>query len=454
MRIAILRSTSIRLAVGYALLFVLSAFVLVGFFWWRTAAYLEREVNAVILSDTQAIGDRLQDFGLSGAIETINQRVRQHADEHAIYLLADPALAPVAGNLAAWPLRVGHQTGWYQVELARDDKLYATRVLYVGLPQGFHLLVGRDVQDLVAIRHTIIDSLGSVVLAAVILAMIGGLLVRRAILHRLDAINRAASGIVLGDLSRRVPSHGSSDEFDQLAQTINGMLQQIEVLVDGVRNASNAVAHDLRTPLAELRGRLEEVLRNPPSPDATLREVQAAVDDLDRLIEVFNALLRLADIDSGARLAGFRQVPLDSVVGEVADLYGPLAEDKGIDLKTEMQPSLTVKGDPFLLAQAIGNLLDNALKYSPAEGRVSLTLSRDEGGGIRITVADTGPGIPEEEMPKVTERFFRGSAGRGTEGLGLGLSVVAAVARLHGGSVQLADAEPGLIATLHLPAAC
>ncbi len=452
MRIGLFRSTAMRLAVGYALLFVLSSFVLVGFLWWRTAAYFEREVNAVILSDTQAIGDRLQDFGLSGAIQTINQRIRQHADEHAIYLLADPALVPVAGNLAAWPLKIGHQTGWYQVELARDDKLYATRVLYVGLPQGFHLLVGRDVQDLVAIRRSIVDSLGSVVLIAVILAMIGGLLVRRAILHRVDAINRTASGIVLGDLSRRVPSRGSSDEFDQLAQTINGMLQQIEVLVDGVRNASNAVAHDLRTPLAELRGRLEEVLRNPPPPEATLREVQAAVDDLDRLIEVFNALLRLAEIDSGARLAGFRQVPLDSVVGEVAELYSPLAEEKRIELATDLQPGLTVKGDPFLLAQAIGNLLDNALKYSPAEGRITLTLARCADGGVGIRVADNGPGIADAELPKVMERFYRGNAGRGTEGLGLGLSVVAAVARLHGGSIRLADAGPGLIATLHLPA--
>jgi signal transduction histidine kinase len=308
------------------------------------------------------------------------------------------------------------------------------------------------VQDLVAIRRSIVDGLGSVVLAAMILAMIGGLLVRRAILHRVDAINRTASGIVQGDLSRRLPSRGSSDEFDQLAQTINGMLQQIEVLVDGVRNASNAVAHDLRTPLAELRGRLEEVLRNPPPPDATLREIQAAVEDLDRLIEVFNALLRLAEIDSGTRLAGFREIRLDSIAAEVAELYAPLAEEKRIDLRTDLQPGIMVKGDPFLLAQAIGNLLDNALKYAPSGGRVSLTLALADDGGAVIGVADNGPGIPQEEMPKVTDRFFRGSAGRGTAGLGLGLSVVAAVARLHGGSLRLADAAPGLIVTLLLPA--
>lgn len=447
----VFRSTAFRLAIGYSLLFGLSSFALVGFYWWRTSAYLEREVTAVILADTQAIGDRLQDFGLAGAVQTINQRIRQHADERAVYLLADPSLTPIAGNLAAWPLKIGHNTGWYQVELARDDKLYATRVLYVGLPRGFHLLVGRDIQDLVAIRHSIIDSLGSVVIVAVLLAVAGGLLVRRAIMRRLDAINRTASGIVRGDLSQRVPSRGTDDEFDQLSQTINGMLQQIEVLVDGVRNASNAVAHDLRTPLAELRGRLEELLRAPPDGEETLRQIQAAVADLDRLIEVFNALLRLSEIDSGARLSGFREVPLDNVASEVIELYGPLAEDKGIALAASVPPGLTVKGDPFLLAQAIGNLLDNALKYSPPHGTITLGLDRGPEGGVDIVVADNGPGIPPDERPKVMERFFRGAAGRGTEGLGLGLSVVAAIARLHGGAILLDDAHPGLIATLRLP---
>jgi hypothetical protein len=453
MRVDIFRSTAMRLACGYAGLFVLSSCFLVGFFWWRTEGFLDREVNAVILSDAQAIGDRLQDFGLPGAMETINQRVRQHADEHAIFLLADPSLTRVAGNLNAWPLRVGHSPGWYQIELTRDDKLYVARILYVGLPQGFHLLVGRDVQDLVTFSRTIVDGLESVVFAAVILAIIGGLLVRRAILHRVEAINRTASGIVLGDLSRRVPTRGSNDEFDQLAQTINSMLQQIEVLVDGVRNASNAVAHDLRTPLAELRGRLEEVLRNPPPPETTLREVQAAVGDLDRLIEIFNALLRLAEIDSGLRLAGFREIPLDVIANDVAELYGPLAEDKGIVLTTTFETGLMIKGDPFLLAQAIGNLLDNALKYSPADGRISLALARGNDGDIEVRVTDNGPGIPDNEMSKVQHRFFRGNASRGTSGLGLGLSLVAAVAHLHAGTIHLANANPGLIATLRLPIA-
>jgi hypothetical protein len=447
----LLRSTSVRLAGGYTFLFVLSAALLALVFWWRAEAYLDHEVNAVILSDAQAIGDRLQDFGLPGAIETITQRIDQHADEHAIYLLADPTLAPVSGNLAAWPRRVGPHPGWYEVELAREGRLHATRILYASLPHGFHLLVGRDVQDLVAIRQTLLDGLAWAACAAALLGMAGGLTLRRALLARLEAINRAASGIIRGDLSQRVPTRGSDDEFDQLADTINSMLQQIEILVEGVRNASNAVAHDLRTPLTELRGRLEVLLRSRPTVETALEQVGEAVDDLDRLIGVFNALLRLADIDSGARLSGFSRVDLDRIVLEIAELYGPLAEEKSIRLSLPEPTGLSLDGDPFLVAQAIGNLVDNAVKFAPPDSEIAIRLSTAD-GRITLGVADQGPGIPADERGKVTERFFRGQAAKATQGLGLGLSLVAAVARLHGGTLELADAHPGLVASLSLPA--
>jgi signal transduction histidine kinase len=248
-----------------------------------------------------------------------------------------------------------------------------------------------------------------------------------------------------------LPTGDSSDEFDRLAQTINGMLQQIEVLVDGVRSASNAVAHDLRTPLAELRGRLEELLRTQPSAEAMLQEVGEAVADLDRVIAIFNALLRLAEIDSGARLSGFREFDLHEIAAEVAELYGPVAEEKSVSLRLESSPGLRVVGDPFLLAQALGNLVDNAVKYSSAQGDVVLTAAHGTDGRIEIIVSDNGPGIPDAERPRVTERFFRGEASRGTVGVGLGLSLVAAVARLHGGSLTIAEANPGLIARVALP---
>ncbi len=448
---SLLRSTSVRLAFGYAFLFIVSALLLAVFLWWRTALYLDREIDAVIVADGRAIADRLRDFGLPGAVETIGERVRHATDEHAIYLLVDPALHPVAGNLEAWPLPATSEPGWYRINLVRDNKDHATRVLFGVLPGDFRLLVGRDVQDRVEILALIVNGLGWASFAAMIIAILGGMLVRRAVLRRVETINRTASAIVQGDLSRRVPTRGSSDEFDRLAHTINALLEQIEQLIEGVRNASNVVAHDLRTPLAELRTRLETLIRVRPAPDETYAEINEAVADIDRVVEIFNALLRLAEIDSGVRRAGFRQVDLSAVVSELMELYEPSAEEKQITLTADLMEGLAVQGDPNLLAQAIGNLVDNAIRYGPRQGKVSLSIARGNQDQIVITVADDGPGIAELDRSRITERFYRGNQGAATGGIGLGLSVVDAVARLHGGTFNISDGHPGLIATLNLP---
>ena len=449
----VLRSTAVRLAMGYAALFIMSSLLLVGFLWWRTALYLDQEIDAVIIADGQAISDRLRDFGLPGAIETVTERVGQAGDEHAIYLLVDPALNPVAGNMQAWPLEVGSAPGWYQIELEHSGKLHTTRALVVELPSRYRLLVGRDVQDRIEVRSLIVQGLGWASLGALVLAIVGGLLTRRAVLHRVETINRTAGAIVQGDFSRRVPSRGSSDEFDQLVRTINDMLEQIERLVDGVRNASNVVAHDLRTPLAELRARLEALSRAHPPAETTYEEIDEAVADIDHIIGIFNALLRLAEINSGVRRSGFRRVDLSQVIEEVAELYGPLAEEKRVTLTVEAPHGTAVRGDPDLLAQAVGNLVDNAIKYAPCQGRVSLRIASNPEGRVEIEVADSGPGIADSEKSKATDRFFRGNRSAGTEGMGLGLSVVEAVARLHGGTLCLSDNRPGLIASLNLPGA-
>lgn len=451
--IRFLHSTSVRIALIYALIFSLSASVLVGFVWWRTVGYLEQETDAVILADVQAIADRLHDFGVPGAIETIDNRIAAPSDEYAIYFLGDSALARIAGNLTAWPAALGHETGWHQVELERNGQLHATRMLYARLSNGFHLLVGRDIQDRMAIRLLVLKGLGWGSAAASLLAIFGGLLVRRAFMTRLEAINRTASAIVRGDLARRVPVRDSTDEFDQLARTINGMLQQIEILVDGVRNASNAVAHDLRTPLTELRGRLERILIARPSAEAALCEIEDAVASLDRLIDVFNALLRLAEIDSGTRISGFGAVDLARVANEVADFHGAVAEEKAVAFTSSVKAGIVVHGDPFLLTQAIGNLVDNAIKFSPPGGKVTLAVEQVDDRRASVTVSDQGPGIPDEEKSRATERFYRGKTGEGAGGAGLGLSITAAVARLHSGSLILTDGNPGLTATIVLPLA-
>jgi signal transduction histidine kinase len=448
---SLLRSTAVRLAFGYAVLFIVSSLLLAGFLWWRTALYLDREIDAVIIADGQAIADRLRDFGLPGAIEAINERVGRASDQHAIYLLTDPTLTPLAGNLQAWPLAVRSRQGWYQINLVRDGNLHVTRALFVELPGGYRLLVGRDVEDRVEVRGLIVSALGWSSLGALILAVAGGLLVRGAVLRRVEAINRTATAIVQGDLSHRVPTQGSSDEFDRLAQTINTMLEQIERLIDGVRNATNVVAHDLRTPLAELRTRLERLISVRPPTAETYDEIHNAVGDIDRIVGIFNALLRLAEIDSGVRRAGFRRVELAPVTTELLELYEPLAEEKDVALTAEVPTGIAVRGDPDLMAQAIGNLVDNAIKYSPREGRVALRITSAAQDQVDIAVVDTGPGIAESDKGRVTERFYRGNRAAGTEGIGLGLSVVDAVARLHGGTLSLSDNGPGLVAVLRLP---
>jgi signal transduction histidine kinase len=450
--IRVLRSTSLRLALGYAGLFIASSLLLVGLLWWRTTAYLDREIDAVILADTQAIADRFRDFGLEGAIATVSERAAASQDENAIYLLVDPALAPVAGNLSAWPLQVGRAPGWHQADMVHNGQIRATRLLSVELPGGFHLLIGRDVQDRIAVRNLILHGLGWAAGAALVLAVLGGLLLRRALLRRVETINRTAAAIVHGDLARRLPVRGSPDEFDQLGQTINVMLGQIQQLIEGIRNVSNVLAHDLRTPIAELRTRLEGLLQARPPPEATFETIEQVIADVDRVMGMFSALLRLAEIDSGVRRAGFRLIDPAEPARAAAELYGPALEAKEIGFTSALPSGLAVHGDTVLLAQAVANLLDNAGKFTPRHGAVSLSLAADGDQRIAITVADDGPGIPEAEHAQAIERFYRGDASRGTSGVGLGLSIVAAVARLHGGSLRLADNHPGLIASLILPA--
>ncbi|HYC14825.1 MAG TPA: ATP-binding protein [Stellaceae bacterium] len=449
--IRLLRSTALRLALGYAALFVVSSLLLVGFLWWHTANYLDRETDAVILADAQAIAERLRDFGLPGALETVADRVAHASDEHAIYLLTDPTLHPLAGNLQAWPLSVGSQPGWYEIELAREGKLHATRGLFLELPSGFRLLVGRDIQDRVEVRSLILRGLIWASIVALGLAVLGGFLLRRSLLHRVEAINRTASAIVRGNFSERVPVQGSSDEFDQLAETINAMLARIEHLVERVRNASNAVAHDLRTPLAELRARLEDLARARPPVETMHDEIEKAVVDIDGIIGIFNALLRLAEIDSGARRSAFRRVELSEIAAQVSEIYEPLAEEKAIVIAPEISSGMAVEGDPDLIAQAIGNLIDNAIKFAPPKSRIALRIVPGSNGMVGIEIADSGPGIVDVERSRVTEPFYRSDRSAGTEGRGLGLSVVDAVARLHGGTLELKDNAPGLIAILTLP---
>ena len=277
-------------------------------------------------------------------------------------------------------------------------------------------------------------------------------MIRRAVLVRVDGIRHTVLAIVQGDWSHRLPTKTTSDELDTLSRTINGMLDQIEQLLHGVRDVSNSIAHDLRTPLAELRSRLEELSLTRPAAEETFAEIDGAVADVDRVIRIFNALLRLAEIDTGMRRSGFVPVSAADIARQAVDFYLPAAELKGISLAYRGNGSADISGDPVLLAQAVGNLIDNALKYTSDGGLISVEVQTPADGKVWISVADDGPGIPDQEKPKVSTRFYRGDASRGTPGVGLGLTLVESVAKVHGGVLELADNNPGLRAQMIIPA--
>jgi hypothetical protein len=371
-----------------------------------------------------------------------------------ILLVTDAKLRPLAGNLAAWPRSMpeGHPDTFVTV-VPLDGRPTRAVFAHTVLPGGYHVLVGRDLDRWKPLQNRFWYGLAAAVTVLAAFGVLGGILIRRVLLERVDGIRQTVSAIMQGNLSHRLPLGRAGDELGTLAQTINGMLDQIEQLVHGISNVSNAIAHDLRTPLAELRSRLEELaLTRPPAAQAYL-EVDAAIADVDRVIRVFDALLRLAEIDTGLRRSGFVPVDAAAVAAEAVEFYRPAAELKNVALAFADHGPVRVSGDPLLLAQAVNNLLDNALKYVHAGGSITVEVRRRGEGRAEIVVADDGPGIPDAEKPRVAERFYRGDVSRGTPGVGLGLSLVDAVAKLHGGSLAFADNHPGLRAALAIEGA-
>ena len=449
-----IRPTSITLAAGYVL-FGVAALVLfalpLGYSWLQT---MDDSRMAVLNDDAERMTAVYRRGGLKDLNGFINERVGLRIPGERLLLLVDPARQPLAGNIGAWPRGVPDGAGSYRsVQLQTGDRPVRVSLVRANLPGGYTLLVARDVDWLAPITAHFWYGLAGAVAALCITGIIGGVLLSRALQARIQSVRQTVSAIMQGDLSHRVPTTGSSmDELDTLSQVINRLLDQIQLLVQGISNVSNAVAHDLRTPLTELRSRLEELSLTRPEPDETFAEVDAAVADVDQVIRIFNALLRLAEIDSGLKRSGFVRVDLADIVGRAVEFYGPAAEEKNITLAFDRQTTAPqVAGDHVLISQAINNLIDNALKYTPAGGHVTVSASTPAGSAPRITVADNGPGIPAAQRPKVTERFFRGDASRGTPGVGLGLSLVDAIARLHGGALTLDDNHPGLRASLDFP---
>jgi signal transduction histidine kinase len=451
----LLRTNAFRLAALYLALFVTSVLALLVFIYFSTADFIQRQTEATIEAEITGLREEYGERGLPGLIEIIHARSTAHHGSSSLYLVTDPALHPIDGNLSAWPHAQQLRPGWitFPVEVQARDGAYSSSAIaeVFVLRNGFRLLVGRDLRDADAFRTRIIETLAWSALLTVALGVAGGVFMTRHMLRRVETVNRTSERIIRGDLTQRVPLTGSGDEFDQLAANLNAMLDRIERLMLGMRQVADNIAHDLRTPLSRLRARLEVTLLERPDAARYAEALRETIAEADHLLGTFNALLSIAEAEAGSRRETMAVVDLAEIARSVAELYEPVADEKGLALTVDCDAAIAVHGDRHLLSQAIANLLDNALKYTPA-GSIALRAHRRD-GIARIEVADSGPGVPADRREAVFDRFVRLEGSRSTPGNGLGLSLVRAVARLHGGEAWLEDNEPGLKAVFTLPAA-
>lgn len=457
----VLASFTFRLALLYAVLLAGSVVMLLGFIYWSTAGYMARQTDATIEAEIQGLAEQYRRRGLSGLTTLLAQRSAARPTGAGVYLLADGDYRPLVGNIDAWPDVEPDRDGWIDFRLrdaaagADAQAEHAARGKVFLLRGGLHLLVGRDVRELAAMRGLVRDALGWGLAMTVALALAGGWLMSAGVVRRIEAVNQVGREIMEGDLSRRIPTDGSGDEFDQLAVNLNRMLARIEALMASVRQVSDNIAHDLRTPLSRLHTKLSQ-LRDTDLAAGAAEGVDEAIADAEELLGAFNALLRIARVESGSRRAAFADLDPVVLLHDVAELYEPLAADKAqqiaVAAPTDADGALRVHGDRDLLFQALANLVDNAIKYTPAGGSVRLSAAPTAGGDVTLHVADSGPGIPPALRGKVLQRFYRIDASRSAPGHGLGLSLVQAVAQLHGAALALQDAGPGLRVVLTLPA--
>jgi signal transduction histidine kinase len=384
-------------------------------------------------------------------VSTIQQRTRAHSNLD--YLLVDPEGKRLAGDLAL----VADRLGWIETYVRenageeQDRENERMRVLIRQLDGGIRLGVGEDLEQVDEMEETFLAVLASALGIVLVLGIGGGLLLSIAFLRRVDAITGTADAIIAGDLSRRIERTGSGD-FDHLSATFNSMLDRITLLMESLRQVSNDIAHDLRTPLSRLRQGLEEAKDKDLAAADYKRVIARAVEDADVLLETFAALLRIAQIEAGARRSAFRKVDLSDVMRTVADAYAPAIEESGHTLRVEIADGMQINGDRELLSLLFTNLVENALHHTPFGTTIDLRLSAQD-SGVLAEAADTGPGIPKDERAKVFQRFYRLERSRTTAGSGLGLSTVAAIVELHYATIELIDNQPGLKVAIRFPLA-
>ena len=401
----LLRSASFRLTLIYILLFGSSAALLLGFLYWATAGTLSDQVDAIIEADIKGLAEQYEQRGTPGVAAIISERVRKDPGGRTVYLLTDPLRRPLVGNLSKWPTVAPDASGWIEFELqdrdAPDGEVYLARARPFVLLDGLNLLVGREVRELVRTRDMVINAViwGSAITLA--LALAGGIAMSRSTTRRIEAINQTSREIADGALDRRIPTLGTDDEFDRLAIQLNEMLDRNQSLMEGLRHVTDNIAHDLRTPLSRLRQTLESLDENGLSKTGRTTRIDRAIAEADGLLSVFNALLRITQIEAGGRRENFATIDIGELLRDVAELYEPVAEEKNLSFSLRCDETTSIEGDRDLLFQAIGNLADNAVKYAPPGGSVTM-----HAADRTVTVSDTGPGSQKKPLKKCSFGFI------------------------------------------------
>jgi signal transduction histidine kinase len=458
----LLRTTAFQLTLGYLLIFIIFAFALLGYFALNTRRLITEQITTTVDTEIAGLREQYNLGGIRRLVIVVDLRSRRPGS--SLYLVTTATGEGLAGNVGSLEPGVLDHPGWLETNYRRleapEGNDHHALVQVVQLPGGFRLLVGRDLEERERLLG-IVASAGQWSIALVIvLGLLGGFFVSRRVLARVEAMTEKAQTIMAGDLAGRLPVAGSGDELDRLADRLNAMLERIEALMRGLKEVSDNIAHDLKTPLTRLRNRCEQALRGSPDVAAYRAALESTIAESDDLIRTFNALLMIARAESGQARDNMTDFDAAEIARDVGELYEPLAEEKGIALKVVAPAAAPVRGNRELVSQALANLVDNAIKYAGPNGKglngvpaEIVVRASNDGERIALSVADHGPGIAEADRGRVVERFVRLEQSRSEPGSGLGLSLASAVARLHGGELKLEDNQPGLRSTIALPRA-
>jgi signal transduction histidine kinase len=418
-----------------------------SYVYLSTSSYVRGRTDRAVMAEHVSLHSTYERAGRDGLIAAIQQRMTDSSFAGNLYVLTDSSLNVLAGNLGEWPQAAAPALGWVEFRAIDSSPEAATVPLVRAttdiLPNGDRLLVGRDISDIDSFTARIKTAVISIVALMFAVAGVVSILVTRRTVGRIEQINATSRAIMQSGLDKRIPLRGSNDEWDRVAENLNSMLDRIETLMGEVKQVSDNVAHDLRTPLTRMRGRLEKAFHSSRIAEDDQALIGDTIADLDAVLRIFTSITRIAHIEANVRKGAFRTVNLAEIANEVVELYDAAAEQDGTRLPRTGDRDVLVTGDRDLLFDAIANLVDNAIKHGRAGGHVVVRGENLDGCAI-ISIADDGPGIPADQHERVFKRFYRLEQSRYAPGNGLGLSLVAAVANLHGARIEMLDNAPGL----------